>query len=458
MVSRPVAFDTRVADLERRRAIWERRHPAQQEADMQRRVERIVQYHLCDTRNGGYRLLLREAGLRVKDTEFNVWPRLPVVDKSFLLSCEYAARPAVDGPVLLTETSGSTSSAVAVPHTPRSIRLILGENFLRALLMSGLRLQDRCWGIEHRLYAGHLSGSHLSFDWLRSVAPGHVAVTETSVPIADHVSVLRQWQPDCVASSPGFLTRLAGAVDGVERGPRLVVYGGAALDPLAKQAIARVLRPDCVAGFYPTTDAGALGVSPDDSGIYRCFSETHLIEVVDEDGRNVAAGEYGDLLVTVLDNRAAPLIRYRVGDRVRYVGTQAGRVLVSDIRRRGEGLLGASLLPFADLETWAPRLRRIDGSVVAVQLIRRRDERGGDVPVVRVVTATPTRRLRDSAARLLADFPTVVHEIAAGEVGAPVVELVAPERALNGQWKLPVYVDETRIARSGPTKRVRCER
>jgi hypothetical protein len=412
--------------------------------DLRRRAERIVRYHLLESLNGGYRRLVGRVALDVEKFGYASWGQLPIVDKAFLTAQEYASRPAVDAPVLILETSGTTSSVVAVPHTAESVRRTLGENFLRALRLGGLRSGNRVWGIEHRLDSSHLTGSQLSFRWLHDQMPDKVVVTETSQPIADHLDVLRAWRPDCIASAPGFLVRLASTLDEAAPPTAVVLYGGAALAPAAKRIVVAALRPGRLVGFYPTTDTGALGVSPTDNGVYRCFSETHLVEVVDADGRHVAEGQEGDLLVTALDNPAAPLIRYRIGDRVRYLGRRRGRVLVSDIRRYADATLGATNIPIADLATWTERLQSVDPSVVAVQLVRASDTAGRDRPVLRVTTPSRSLDLPAAALRLLADYPQVMHEVATGDLAEPTVEVVTPEQSLRGRWKLPVFVDETR--------------
>lgn len=59
------------------------------------------------------------------------------------------------------------------------------------------------------------------------------------------------------------------------------------------------------------------------------LSDHRRVDVVGDDGRPVAAGEIGDLLVTDFDNRAYPLIRYGIGDRSRALpaGCACGRTL-----------------------------------------------------------------------------------------------------------------------------------
>ncbi len=49
------------------------------------------------------------------------------------------------------------------------------------------------------------------------------------------------------------------------------------------------------------------------------FSDTRFIEILDEENRQVPVGEYGDIAITDLENFAFPLIRYKNGDRGRYL-------------------------------------------------------------------------------------------------------------------------------------------
>jgi phenylacetate-CoA ligase len=53
-----------------------------------------------------------------------------------------------------------------------------------------------------------------------------------------------------------------------------------------------------------------------EAGRLHVVMETVFVEVLDEDGDPVRPGEVGELVVTDLTNRAMPLLRYRLGDRV----------------------------------------------------------------------------------------------------------------------------------------------
>src|SRR5207237_8114237 len=52
---------------------------------------------------------------------------------------------------------------------------------------------------------------------------------------------------------------------------------------------------------------------PSGSG-YRVNADSVVVEVVDRDGRPSAPGERGEVVVTALNNRTTPIVRYRIGD------------------------------------------------------------------------------------------------------------------------------------------------
>jgi hypothetical protein len=161
-------------------------------------------------------------------------------------------------------------------------------------------------------------------------------------------------------------------------------------------------------------------------------------------------GSHGDVVVTQFDAWAAPIIRYRVGDRATYRGWEQGGLLLSDIERSAEAAIGSTLIPYSDLQTWAPRLAALDRSVVAVQLVRAysaSDQR--ERPVVRVIGGTAAGPGLAAALALLDDFPQVAGEVASGELAPALAEFRDPPTTLAGHWKIPLYLDE-RTRPEGP--------
>ena len=336
------------------------------------RASALLRHHARQSLNSAYRELIEDAGVdQVSAIQTAAaWARVPVIDKQWLARACYDRQPACPGPVLLVATSGSTATQVLVPVTAECANRGLGDNFLRALAMSGVGPDQRHWGIEHRPDGQDQgeTGSSVSMTWLARHCGDNALVTAATEPLDEQLRRAAAFGPDTISGSPGFLRQIARAGAAVR--PMLLVYGGAVLADTDADLLRDRFPEARLTAFYPTTDAGALGAAPAGDGIYRTFTETHLIEVLDGDGRPVAAGSRGDVVVTQFDAWAAPIIRYRVGDRATYLGWDHGRLLLSDIERAAEAAIGSTLVPYRDLRTWAPRLAARDPSVLAVQLVR----------------------------------------------------------------------------------------
>jgi phenylacetate-CoA ligase len=79
---------------------------------------------------------------------------------------------------------------------------------------------------------------------------------------------------------------------------------------------------------YSSSEGGFLASRCPAGGGFHVNAEAVLVEVVDEAGRPVAAGETGSVLITPFANSAMPLIRYEQGDRaVAGSGCSCGRHL-----------------------------------------------------------------------------------------------------------------------------------
>ena len=64
---------------------------------------------------------------------------------------------------------------------------------------------------------------------------------------------------------------------------------------------------------YGSTEGAAI-VTECSGGQMHVNPEIGIIEVLDEKGESVSEGEVGEIVLTALNNRAMPLIRYRIGD------------------------------------------------------------------------------------------------------------------------------------------------
>jgi phenylacetate-CoA ligase len=124
---------------------------------------------------------------------------------------------------------------------------------------------------------------------------------------------LRALDPVHLYTLPSNLDALAGLLDGGERlrSLRGVFTGGEVLDDTVRSRAERVLGVR-VADNYGSTEAFLAWQCP--RGSYHVNAEHVLLEIVGERGAPAEPGEMGRVLVTTLENRLMPLVRYEIGD------------------------------------------------------------------------------------------------------------------------------------------------
>lgn len=122
--------------------------------------------------------------------------------------------------------------------------------------------------------------------------------------------------------------------------PRAVVATMDMLTPESRRDITRAFdRP--VHGWYGCSEiCGYLAATVGAGGAYAVNPFLCHLEVVDDDDRPVAPGALGRILITDLHNRAAPMIRYEVGDMGRPAAAPHGAwPVIQDLEGRSSELM-----------------------------------------------------------------------------------------------------------------------
>jgi phenylacetate-CoA ligase len=137
---------------------------------------------------------------------------------------------------------------------------------------------------------------------------------------------------------------------------------------------------------YGAWEAGAIAHQCPEERLFHVASENVLVEIVRPDGRPVAPGERGHILVTPLRNRAMPLLRYRIGDLAEAPlesGCACGRPLplLGKLLGRSNDLLRTAAGWYAVPEAISNQMRRAWESVLDFQVVQR-DDLALDVRVV----------------------------------------------------------------------------
>jgi len=125
---------------------------------------------------------------------------------------------------------------------------------------------------------------------------------------------------------------------------------GEPLYPHQRQAIENAFRGK-VFDSYGAREVSLIGQECEMHNGYHINMECAFIEFVNDEHRQVAPGELGDIIVTDLVNRGMPFIRYRINDK----GTPIERTCACG---RGLEMFGSIVGRDGDV------LRRIDGGVV----------------------------------------------------------------------------------------------
>jgi len=88
---------------------------------------------------------------------------------------------------------------------------------------------------------------------------------------------------------------------------------GEVLEPYVREQVQSAFSAQVI-DCYSSMECGMLALQCPDSALYHVMAEGVLLEVVDERNRPCLPGQFGRVLVTVLQNFANPLIRYEIGD------------------------------------------------------------------------------------------------------------------------------------------------
>lgn len=98
---------------------------------------------------------------------------------------------------------------------------------------------------------------------------------------------------------------------------RIALYGSGCLPEKIKSDLKSIYPNLIILSFFAATQAETIGLQLDpNSPVLTAVPGLHLIEIIDEHGKEVAEDEEGDLIVTRLFANEAPVLRYKLGDRV----------------------------------------------------------------------------------------------------------------------------------------------
>jgi len=261
-----------------------------------------------------YREHFDRAGVRPADIRsLDDIELLPITEKRDLIDRpveEITARGSHPARLVSTMTSGYSGEPFVIRRT-RHEQALWARTWLRDLLAAGLRTGDRVASVfsareERRDGIGPLAGLGL--------------IHETTIDCASEpveiLHALEEVRPSFLRGMAGVVERLADDMTKANRHairPRVVWVSGEVLTPSARERIETAFGAP-VHNAYGTHEVGLLASDCRSGGRMHLGRPDLIVEVLSSDRGAAAPGDTGEVVVTALDFRAAPFVRYRQSD------------------------------------------------------------------------------------------------------------------------------------------------
>jgi phenylacetate-CoA ligase len=332
-----------VSRHERKVPYW----PTDRLLELQQRRLRTVVAHAAAT-VPFYRAVMADLGIRAGTVQATDLARLPTIDGGDLAHdpMRFVSEPFRKSGREVFKTSGSTSGLrkpIFWDHPSLLLRAARGERdrvvisqlagepwrevIVREFLTNEWRHSLARWaGItteDHQrlliLPADFSSRTQRTIYSERTIIPRrpvHYQHLPPAVPFAVAVAHLRALRPRVIFSFGSYVDQFLHFVDAAGLDvplPRVWVYLGDRISPGGRDLAARM---GCALySVYGAMEAGTIGFQCERRDGFHLNVDLCAVRVVDDEGRDLPAGEIGHIVISPLDNRAMVLLNYRLGDR-----------------------------------------------------------------------------------------------------------------------------------------------
>lgn len=332
------------------------------------------------------------------------------------------------------QSGGTTGFPKTTLFSHEELHALYGPN-ARGFAACGLEKNDRV----ANLFA--VGGLYMTFLHIHAMLERYGCM---NFPFANHTppdfihTVARLFKINAVA---GIASVAMNALRGLEKlgldGIRIekLYYGGEHLYEADKRELReRFGIKTILAPGYGTVESWYIGYQclRTPTGVFHAHDDQTWIELVDEEtGRHARPGEIGMLYATAFPRRLTPIVRYRVGDRARWLEAPCpcGRTTpLFELLGRGDDVLriGFDSIDYRDVQEAVLGVKGLSGTL-QIEKTRRR---GRDRLIVRVEAAAPpprrARLRRSLGAALLERRPTLRKLVAEGVIWPVAVEVKSP--------------------------------
>lgn len=272
---------------------------------------------------------IEQSGLKGTPRNFEEWQQMPISDKSVMGEVFMGSRPGMVVPLSYggfeIVASGGTSSGLPVEMV-YSLRELHDTYKIAGEFIGEYMLGDYLAGDDPKWVATTLADFQM---WSSGTMVGGVLQHIPGInylgagPVMKEVfqHIMSYEGPKAIMAISAGIAILSdlgiGLHEEARKSFRVAMYGSGII-PLRKQVELKELYPNLeILSYFATVQNEAIGLQlKPESPYLAAVPGLHLIEIVDEEGRWVAEGEEGELVVTRLHGHEVPFPRFKSGDRM----------------------------------------------------------------------------------------------------------------------------------------------
>ncbi len=268
------------------------------------------------TRVPFYRKLMDEKGIKPEDiTDLSVLKKLPFTTREHLeknYPYDLFAVPLKD--IVRLHTFPGPRTPIVKGFTRRDLTSIRRLT-ARFLVTSGVTSEDI---VQICLDPG------MSI-WIEELKEGAEEVGASVIPpdpqsVNNRIRIMRDFRTSVLVTTPSYALYLSHFMQEKGINPpeslRLILLVGEGIEAVERLRLEKALGVDTRLGYGVTEAVGpGMGYECEQRQGYHLAADYFLAEIIDpESGKEVKEGEIGELVITTLNVKANPLIRFRTGD------------------------------------------------------------------------------------------------------------------------------------------------
>ncbi len=294
----------------------------QSEEELNRHVETKLHELLrhAEQHSPYYQKLFHEQGITWESFSWDQFQRIPLLTKQELE--EYSLQLCAKGnyPNARWNSSGGSTGKMARILQDEHFRNHSRANKLLFDEWTNTRIGQRkltLWGAQRDLKKGR----NAFFGRIGNAVHRRMTLSSYQMSAASmegFVNQINRFKPDLILAYAHSIYELSLLLEKgtrkLQHRPQAIMTSAGTLFPEMRDKIeAQFGAP--VFNRYGSREVGDIACECSHHRGLHVSGTTHMVEILREDGTRAAPGEVGEIVVTLLTNKAMPLIRYQIGDR-----------------------------------------------------------------------------------------------------------------------------------------------